>query len=462
VATVNFLYRSTKDRAPLTVRLQFWISEKAYFRDAKTELFVTAKEWELYQKNKNSNNRDAAIKSLKAKITADLQGLEERILPLVNITTPEEITKEWMQNIVKLYYHPELQQKHKEVPTTMVKLLDFYMETKTDVSKDTKKKMGVLRNKLVKFDQRRGRPLAVSEIRGTFASEFATFLKDDLKYSVNTIKRDFGSMVTLCRYAGDHGVDIAPDLNKFKYKAKFDNKYEVLTFEEINRIAEFKGLYESLDNARDWLLISLYCGARMSDFLRFDSSMISETNGYKVLDFGQSKTEKSEGGGKVVFAITNQIQRILDKRGGQFPRKISGQKYNEYMKKVLEKVGFTEEVQGYKKVKISDNEWRHQLVTLPRYKFISSHVGRRSYATNLFSKIPTVDIMNQTGHSSEKIFLKYIQKTNRDRALEIAPKLEALFEQKEEKKTDLLNKLQELMESGSPELEQLLKNLKNT
>ena len=461
MATVNFLYRSTKERAPLTVRLQFWISEKAYFRDAKTELFVTAKEWELYQKNKNSNNRDAAIKSLKAKITADLQSLEEKILPLVNITPLEEITKEWMQNIVNHYYHPELQQKHKEAPITLLKFLDYFLETKPKVSIDTRKKMGVLKNKLIRFERFRGKTIQISEIGSRFSVELAAYLQDHEGYAENTIERDFGSIITLCNYAKDRKIELSDDFKEFSFEGEGDLLYEVLTFDEIRKIEEFTGLTESLDNVRDWLLISLYTGARVSDFLRFRQSMIREEKGRKILEFEQKKV-KQKGVRKVSIAITQPIEKVLQKRGGQFPRKISDQKYNKYVKDVLKEVGFTEEIQGYKKIEISEGVWRKQLVIAPRYEFFSSHAARRSFATNLFGKLPTQDIMHQTGHQRESTFLTYINKKSSDRAIEIAPKLEALFQQKEEKKTDLLNKLQELMESGSPELEQLLKNLKNT
>ena len=39
---------------------------------------------------------------------------------------------------------------------------------------------------------------------------------------------------------------------------------------------------------------------------------------------------------------------------------------------------------------------------------------RRSFASNLYGKVPTVIIMAITGHSTEKSFLTYIKKPQRD------------------------------------------------
>ena len=50
----------------------------------------------------------------------------------------------------------------------------------------------------------------------------------------------------------------------------------------------------------------------------------------------------------------------------------------------------------------------------PKYKLISSHTMRRSFASNLYGKVPTIVIMAITGHTTEKSFLTYIKKPQRD------------------------------------------------
>jgi integrase len=56
-----------------------------------------------------------------------------------------------------------------------------------------------------------------------------------------------------------------------------------------------------------------------------------------------------------------------------------------------------------------------------KWRLISSHVGRRSFATNYWGgPIPTPLLMRMTGHSTEKMFLDYIGKTDTHQAIELA------------------------------------------
>ena len=54
-----------------------------------------------------------------------------------------------------------------------------------------------------------------------------------------------------------------------------------------------------------------------------------------------------------------------------------------------------------------------------KYDLITSHIGRRSFASNFYGKIPTTYLIYVTGHSTEAMFLNYIGKSNKDLALEI-------------------------------------------
>ena len=50
---------------------------------------------------------------------------------------------------------------------------------------------------------------------------------------------------------------------------------------------------------------------------------------------------------------------------------------------------------------------------------VSSHIGRRSFASNNYGKIPTSFLMYITGHTTEAMFLTYIGKSNKDIAMEL-------------------------------------------
>ncbi|MEP2240424.1 MAG: integrase, partial [Maribacter sp.] len=103
-------------------------------------------------------------------------------------------------------------------------------------------------------------------------------------------------------------------------------------------------------------------------------------------------------------------------------RAISDQKYNDYIKEVCNEAEFKEMAEGKKRINITpENEkgtYRDVVGSYEKWELVSSHIGRRSFATNYYGKVPTSYLINITGHGSEKMFLNYIKKSNKDLALD--------------------------------------------
>ena len=77
MATINFLFRSSRKSAPLTVRLLFRDKKGADFTlSAKSQYIVSAEYWKLH----NKNSKDATIKNKKAPDNAP------EILPIIDET----------------------------------------------------------------------------------------------------------------------------------------------------------------------------------------------------------------------------------------------------------------------------------------------------------------------------------------------------------------------------------------
>ena len=56
-----------------------------------------------------------------------------------------------------------------------------------------------------------------------------------------------------------------------------------------------------------------------------------------------------------------------------------------------------------------------------KYEMIGMHTARRSFATNMYLRgMPTIAIMQLTGHATESNFLKYIKVTAEQNAMMIA------------------------------------------
>jgi integrase len=185
-----------------------------------------------------------------------------------------------------------------------------------------------------------------------------------------------------------------------------------LTVDELKLIEEQEYTLDYLDNARDWLLISCETGQRVSDFMRFDKKLIRYEGKVPLIEFTQVKTNK-----KMAIPLSKRVMSILAKRKGQFPRKISDQKYNEYIKEVCKEAGLTHKIKGSI---ISKETKRKESGVFPKHELVTSHIGRRSFATNNYGRIPTSLLINVTGHSTEAMFLEYIGKTVTEKAIQLA------------------------------------------
>ena len=237
-------------------------------------------------------------------------------------------------------------------------------------------------------------------------------------YALGTIQRAFVWIKTFCKHAKFVGVKTHHQLDSLNIKRPEKTEKIYLTFEDLTKIENISKnqLTDSLDNAKDWLIISCYTGQRVSDFMRFTDEQIRIEKGKHLIEFTQKKTGKN-----MTVPLHNKVLEILKKRKGKFPYKISDQKYNDFIKTVCELAKINESIKGSKllETKKGSKTFRKQSGTFKKYELVTSHIGRRSFATNFYGTIPTTFLIYVTGHSTESMFLNYIGKSNKDLALEI-------------------------------------------
>ena len=119
----------------------------------------------------------------------------------------------------------------------------------------------------------------------------------------------------------------------------------------------------------------------------------------------------------VAIPVLPLVKQILESRGG-FPRKLSPQKFNAYVKEVCRCAGLTEGVEGRKLVMVEikkdgpEKDRRKMRKVFGRYPMcdlVSSHTCRRSFASNFYGKVPTALLIKITGHATESQLLEYLQ-----------------------------------------------------
>ncbi|MFD1292396.1 tyrosine-type recombinase/integrase [Lutibacter holmesii] len=417
MASINFLYRSSKSEAPLNLRLLFRFNQVDYNFGVRTKLIVSKYYWMKQHNLKRS--KDIEISNRIVEVNAEINNIKKHILAAFKkVMNPETISKEWLGTQLDQYYNPI--QESKNVPIDLVGFIDYYIEQRKDeVTTASKVKFNVIKHKMERLQLSLNKTLFINDINQDFKSDFVKYYKLE-SYSQNTAQRELNIIKTFCKYARSKGVEVHPELDALKLEKEKTVKI-YLSFEELEKIENADLEKDYLINARDWLIISCYTGQRVSDFMRFNKEMIrlekdNEGNEKSLIEFVQKKTNK-----KMTIPLHNKVLELLSKRNGDFPRPISDQRYNEFIKKVCEVAEINEQIEGKKQLNISNDpkisKIRNVEGVYPKCDLVTSHIGRRSFATNFYGDIPTTLLINVTGHSTETMFLNYIGKSNKDLAM---------------------------------------------
>lgn len=412
MATVNFLYRSTKDKSNLVLRLLYRFDNTDFVFGAKTQFEVSKHYWTKQHKKKS---KDIDITNLQTETNTELNKIENHILKAFNSVSPDLVNKDWLQTQIDFYYNPPKQPN--KAPTNLIDYIDFYIECRRNELKETSiKKFNVIKRKLERFEEYRKKQILIKEINDSFKEEFVDYQKKQL-YSKNTRQREFVFIKTFCKHAKIKGVEVSPELESLSLKRDESIEKIYLTFEDLGKIENISKdkLTDSLDNTKDWLIISCYTGQRISDFMRFTDKQIRIEDGKQLLEFTQKKTGKL-----TTIPVHPKVIEILNKRNGKFPYPISDQKYNDYIKEVCKLAELNEPTKGSKIIETEPESgiYRKKTDTYKKWELVTSHIGRRSMATNFYGKIPTSYLINITNHATESQFLSYVGKSNKDLAKE--------------------------------------------
>ncbi len=364
-----------------------------------------------------------------------LKNLETYVLEQVNEAQScgEIIDGYWLENQIDLHFN--------RTPINSLSYLIEYGEhflkqlryksggvDKNAVSSATFKKYQTILNKIKGFEEYKGQKYLVKNVDLVFRNEFMEFLDKQERLSRNTIGRYLKFVKTICLDASKNGIEISEQLKHFKgFTVKADKI--TLSFEELRVLGELRFLERKYQIARDWLIIGCYTGQRVSDLFRMKKSFIEKIEGFDFIVLNQVKTGKL-----VQIPLHPEVQKVLSKYKGFFPPlftdnlQSSAAIFNKLLKEICKIAGFNQLISGSC---YNADSGRKENGTFAKYSLISSHVCRRSFATNFYGDPyhPTPLLMNITGHSTEKMFLEYIGKKPIDYSLQLARIWKARFKE---------------------------------
>jgi integrase len=424
MAKIKFLLQSKSDNSQIYIRVS--ISQYVSLKK-KTGFAINPKDW-------SESNLPKQTKSENKTLSNNLKKLETFVL--------ENLNKDLANSVLIDAYWLETQINNcfKRVIKTDTGLLINHIQyildnantrkvrtnggVKIGLSKETIKNYTVFKNIILEYQKTIKKQIQFIEITNTFVDKFTNWLVNTKKYSANTTGRELQILKTVCIDAEKNEIPVTPYSKIIQHFGESDkDRYiQTLSFEELEQIKTTyftdleqlnnlkktnpqltKNLLltpETLNNARNWILIGCEIGQRGGDTLKITTENIRYKGGNMYLDIIQQKTNKSVTIGIIAPHVIDIIENDL-------PKKIPHQKLNNYVKVICKLAGIIEVVTG---TKLNTETNRKELGKYPKYELIASHCFRRSFASNYYKKIPTAVLIGITGHSKESLFLAYINK----------------------------------------------------
>lgn len=414
--SIKYYIRTEESPAPIYVRFSHRNIIDAW---AKTDLLVDPSHWD---------HKGQRLKSMKSNPDAHLtnnilSALSVAIMNAFNVSfsSGEPIDTQWLKGVVAKHFNrPDVEalEKATKADNYFVQYMKRWMETKADTFRNSKsrktlseKRKGILWQyieKVMDFEKKYNGKIKIKDLTPDLADRIMEYLDIDRKYKKSTV----GKYVTIHNFFCDRIFEDNLNIPK-SYRCLYSPQKEKKVLEPYLNEEEILAIYrqdfsnnERLDNARDNFIIGLYTGLRVSDFL---SRLRIDNIKDGMIEIETKKTNKI-----VAIPLHWMVEETLNKRLGMLPTKTSDPKFNLAIKDVCKAVGINREMEGYL---FNSKTKRKELGIYPKYKLVSSHICRRSFATNLFGKVPNHVIMSVGGWSSETVFLNYIKKTNIENAM---------------------------------------------
>ena len=124
MATINFLYRSTKDEANLILRLLFRHDGKDNVLAVNTKYSVSKHYWTKQHDIKKP--KELAVVNKQHEVVEELNKVEKYVLTAFNSVNIGIVNKQWLQNQIDLYYNPPIPPE--QLPNDLIGYFSKYLK----------------------------------------------------------------------------------------------------------------------------------------------------------------------------------------------------------------------------------------------------------------------------------------------------------------------------------------------
>lgn len=418
MASVKFLIRGISN--PSNLYLRFTHSRQIDVFQ-KTQILLDPKSWDVKKeiiKNvisvKNRNEINLKIGELKLHIINEFNN---------SYIQGDVIDKHWVSTKVNEFFNRPSTEENLRIKVEEIYISDFatwWIENKSATHKVSANKYlteksiahyNVLINLFKEYEKKD--KIRLVDADNEVLDKFSNYLSNVKGYSETTVQRHVSRIKFFCERAEKLNIKVNKGYKEIVYiqKEDIDYKKPYLSPEEINKIYNLKISNKKRDAIRDNFIIGLWTGMRVSDFLT--RLTIENIEG----DFISIKTYKTNH--SVTIPLHKQVKEILSKWKG-LPPKTYEQEFNREIKSICKLAKIETKVVGGIITSTKDETGatvkRKTTAEYPKYKLVSSHICRRSFATNHIGKLPDKVIMDVCGWKSEVQMKEYNKQTNLESA----------------------------------------------
>jgi site-specific recombinase XerD len=311
-----------------------------------------------------------------------------------------------------------------EAPRELLPYMAEFIKERKNVPGKTRTSWGKfasLEKHLKGYAETTGKTVDFHTMDYNFRDEFAAYLFAEPRlFSSNNASKLFSNLNQVLKHAYQrkaHTGTIQQEKEFSIRKVKTKNKVR-LTVAELYKIEHFDfGDRKTYDQVRDLFIYGCWTGLRISDWKKVGRANFRQKPEGLYIEIATMKTKTP-----VLIPVVPQVEAIFNKYDYSLPD-LTPQHFNRIIKEVCrEAIPDSYFTRIYSKAGQRHTERAH------KWKFISSHAARRSFASNMFEKVGSAyAIMQITGHVSEKDFFIYVDlerdkvaATLRNPALELA------------------------------------------
>jgi integrase len=233
------------------------------------------------------------------------------------------------------------------------------------------------------------------------------FWASDEPNSDNTTNKHLRRFIQMCKTAYINNVPMPINPGEIGLKehlrlSKEPKETIALYLPELAHLAKIDFSDQpQLAATRDLFLLGCFTGLRFNRWGEIQRDNVLTTKGGETLELYTTKGVRK----RVNIPLHPVVKSICESYDWKLPPVPSDVIINSQLKDIGVAAGFTEEVKQVVQIKAQS-----KIVISPKYKLISTHTARRSFATNAFEAgVPIEDIAALVAHSSVETTRHYIK-----------------------------------------------------